>query len=209
MLTSSSNATFRVEFFANPPGTVQGEIFLGAINVTTGAGGTAGFSAGLASTVPAGQLITSTATDPAGNTSPFSTASAVTTTDSVGDGIPDAWRAAFFGGPGNTTNSHSCATCDPDGDGLTNLQEFHPGTNPTNSSSVVRITAIQPSGADVVVSFPSVLGKIYRVEMKDDITLATWTLLADQITGTGGLISITDPGAASLSKRFYHALVLP
>jgi titin len=208
-LTSSSNVTFRVEFFANPPGGVQGKTFLGAINVTTGGGGTASFSAGLASTVPVGQLITTTATDPAGNTSPFSTAFAVTTTDSVGDGIPDAWRAAFFGSPGNTTNSQSCATCDLDGDGLTNLQEFHAGTNPTNSASVIRITVVQPSGADVVVSFPSVPGKIYRVEMKDDVTLATWTLLADQITGTGNLISITDPGATSLPKRFYHALVLP
>jgi hypothetical protein len=211
MLTSNSNVTYRIEFFANPsaPGNVQGKTFLGAINVTTGGGGTASFSAGLASTVPVGQLITATATDPTGNTSPFSTAFAVTTTDSVGDGIPDAWRAAFFSGPGNTTNSQSCAACDPDGDGLTNLQEFHAGTNPTNSSSVVRITAIQPSGADVVVSFPSVQGKIYRIEMKDDVTLATWTLLADQITGTGNLIPITDPGAASLAKRFYRALVLP
>jgi titin len=209
MLTSSSNATFRIEFFANPPGTVQGKNFLGAINATTGGGGTVTFSAGLASTVPVGQLITTTATDPSGNTSPFSAAQAVTTTDSVGDGIPDAWRAAFFGGSGTTTNNRSCAACDPDHDGLTNLQEFHAGTNPTNSASVIRITSVQPSGADVVVSFPSVLGKLYRVEMKDDITLATWTLLADQIAGTGSVIPITDPGAAALPKRFYRADVLP
>jgi len=208
-LSSSASSACRVEFFANPPSTIQGKNFLGAISVTTGGSGTASFSAGLASTVPAGQLITATATDPTGNTSPFSTAVAVTETDSVGDGIPDAWRAAFFGGSGTTTNKQSCAACDPDGDGLTNLQEFHAGTDPKNSSSVIRIATIQASGADVVVSFPSVLGKLYRVEMKDDITLTTWTLLADQIAGTGSVIPITDPGAASLPKRFYRADVLP
>ena len=48
-------------------------------------------------------------------------------TDSVGDGITDAWRAAYFGGDGTTTNSQSCATCDPDGDGMSNLQEYPRG----------------------------------------------------------------------------------
>jgi hypothetical protein len=43
----------------------------------------------------------------------------------IGDGIPDWWRVKYFG---TTTNSASCASCDPDGDGLTNLQEYN-GTN--------------------------------------------------------------------------------
>jgi hypothetical protein len=50
---------------------------------------------------------------------------------------------------------------------------------------------------------------MYRVEKKDDLTLATWTLLVDQIVGTGGPLVITDPGAATLPKRFYRADVLP
>ncbi len=41
------------------------------------------------------------------------------------------------------------------------------------------------------------------------MTLATWTLLVDQIVGTGSPIAITDPGAATLSKRFYRVDVLP
>jgi len=35
-------------------------------------------------------------------------------TDSVGDGISDWWRARYFASSGTTTNSQSCATCDPD-----------------------------------------------------------------------------------------------
>lgn len=51
--------------------------------------------------------------------------------DSVGDGISDWWRVLYFGGNGTTTNASSCATCDPDGDGMNNLTEFLDGTVPT------------------------------------------------------------------------------
>jgi hypothetical protein len=54
--------------------------------------------------------------------------------DSIGDGIPDWWRQQYFGSAA-TTNSSSCASCDPDGDGYSNLQEYNAGTVPTNSAS--------------------------------------------------------------------------
>lgn len=74
---------------------------------------------------------------------------------------------------------------------------------------VLRVSAVEKIGSDARVSFPSVAGYVYRIEMKDDMTLPTWTLLADQIPGTGGVIQITDPGAATLPKRFYRIVVLP
>jgi hypothetical protein len=210
-LASSSNATFRIEFFASPVGTVnvQGETFLGAINATTGNDGTVNFSAGLGSTVPASAFITATAIDPGGNTSPFSPAVIVTTTSTVGDGIPDLWRKTYFLGTGTTTNSQSCASCDPDGDGFSNLQEFYAGTNPTNSSSAFRVSAVQDGASGATIIFPSIAGKIYRVDMRNDMVLSPWTLLADQIVGTGGTIQIIDPSAIGLSKRFYRVYVLP
>ncbi len=55
-------------------------------------------------------------------------------TDTVGDGIPDWWRIKYFGGSGTTTNNLSCATCDPDGDGINNLQEYQYFTDPTVSN---------------------------------------------------------------------------
>jgi hypothetical protein len=210
-LASSSNATFRIEFFASPAGTVnvQGETFLGAINATTGNGGTVNFTAGLGSTVPEGAFITATATDPGGNTSPFSSPVTVTTTSTVGDGIPDLWRKTYFGGTGTTTNSQSCASCDPDGDGFSNLQEFYAGTNPTNASSAFRVSTVQDGVSGAIISFPTVAGKIYRVDMRNDMVLSPWTLLADQIVGTGGTIQIVDSSAIGLSKRFYRVDVLP
>ena len=75
-LNSTPSTTFRLEFFSNaacdPLGFGEGQTFLGATSVTTDAGGNATFS-GLVFTLTAGQsLITSTATDPLGNTSEFS-----------------------------------------------------------------------------------------------------------------------------------------
>ncbi|HVM59640.1 MAG TPA: M12 family metallopeptidase [Verrucomicrobiae bacterium] len=209
-LASSSNTTFRIEFFSNPAGTVdvQGQTFLGAINVMTGNGGTVTFNAGLTPTVSAGELIAATATDPRGNTSPFSPAVSATAISSVGDNIPDLWRKTYFGGTGMTTNGQTCASCDPDGDGFTNLQEFYSGTDPTKTSSELRVTAVQESGSGVMISFTTVAGKIYRVEMKSDMMLPAWTLLADQIVGPGGTFQITDPSALSQSKRFYRVDVL-
>jgi hypothetical protein len=210
-LASSSNATFRIEFFASPVGTVnmQGETFLGAINATTVNGGTVNFTAGLGSTVPEGAFITATATDPNGNTSPFSSSVTVTTTDSVGDGIPDLWRKTYFGGTGMTTNSRSCASCDPDGVGFSNLQAFYAGINPTEPSTAFRVSTVQEGVSGAIISFPSVAGRIYRVDMRNDMVLSPWTLLVDQIVGTGSTILIIDPGAIGLSKRFYRVDVLP
>lgn len=69
--------------------------------------------------------------------------------DSVGDGIPDWWRALYFGGSGGTTNSHSSATGDPDGDGVGNLQEYLADTDPTNAASRLVVTHVAEQGSTV------------------------------------------------------------
>lgn len=72
-LQGQSNATYRVEFFANPGldavGYGQGQMFLGAAGVVTGAGGSGTFAASFSGAYP---FVAATATDPAGNTSEFS-----------------------------------------------------------------------------------------------------------------------------------------
>ena len=131
--------------------------------------------------------------------------------DSVGDGIPDAWRAQYFSNQptnninGTTTNSVSCATCDPDGDGMNNLQEYLAGTDPTNPASFFHVTAVQPSGANYLVSFTSVTGKVYDVESSIDLVTGTWSVVTNNLAGNNGTIQITDPGAAVVPQRFYRA----
>ncbi len=75
-LNSTPSTEFRLEFFANsacdPSGHGEGESFLGSTEVTTDGSGDASFTVTLPTTVPAGQFITATATDPGNNTSEFS-----------------------------------------------------------------------------------------------------------------------------------------
>jgi alpha-D-xyloside xylohydrolase len=128
--------------------------------------------------------------------------------DSVGDGISDSWRETHFGDQ-TTTNSLSCATCDADGDGLTNEQEYHAGTGPQNSLNLLRVTSVAPAGADLMVTFDTVVGMKYRIEHRDDLVAGTWLTLTNGVAGTGGSVPINDPGAAALPRRFYRVWLLP
>jgi hypothetical protein len=66
--------------------------------------------------------------------------------DSRGCGMPDSWQLEYFG---NLTQN---ADGDYDGDGVSNLQEFLDGTNPTNAASALYRITLYNDGGDVVVS---------------------------------------------------------
>lgn len=76
-LNSTPNSTFRLEFFISPAagssGFGEGEVFIGATNVTTDASGNASFNTGFA-TDPGRRAYSARATDSSGNTSEFSPA---------------------------------------------------------------------------------------------------------------------------------------
>ncbi len=74
-MAGAPNATLALEFFASVGGSAANpaaEAFLGGVSVTTDAGGAAAISFSAGTLVPAGRLITATATDAAGNTSELS-----------------------------------------------------------------------------------------------------------------------------------------
>jgi hypothetical protein len=83
-LTSEPSTTFTLDFYASaaPDRSLygQGERYLGATTLTTPASGEASFSVALAAASNAGEWISATATDPAGNTSEFSMARPLPTT---------------------------------------------------------------------------------------------------------------------------------
>lgn len=83
-LNSRANTTYRIEFFSSPTsdatGFGEGARFLGFVSVRTNSTGNASFTATLAISVTPGQVISATATDPAGNTSEFSRTRAITAT---------------------------------------------------------------------------------------------------------------------------------
>lgn len=121
--------------------------------------------------------------------------------DSVGDGIPNAWRAQFFGGNGTSTNGNSCAMCDPDHDGVPNAHEYTADTNPTNALSYFRVQAITPppfAGA----SFLSSAGRAYTLFARTNLASGAWHTVPGQtnIPGTGGLLTLTNPAPAGAQE---------
>lgn len=115
------------------------------------------------------------------------------------------WRLANFGSVGNSGDAADSA--DPDGDGWTNGQEFLSGTDPKSRASLLRIDQMQASGNDMNVSFPTVLGRTYRVERSANLLEGSWVTVRDNVAGTGGDVSITDPGEAGHERRFYRIVV--
>jgi len=56
------------------------------------------------------------------------------------------------------------AAADPDGDGLSNEQEYLAGTSPTNSTSALKITAIDRVGSDIRITWTTVEGHGYVLQ---------------------------------------------
>jgi len=67
----------------------------------------------------------------------------------VGDGIVNGWKQQYSLDPLDP----SLAKEDTDGDGMNNLQEYIAGTDPTNSSSALRVVGVARQGSDVLVSW--------------------------------------------------------
>lgn len=132
---SNPNATFRLEFFSSPAcdssGYGEGKSFIGSINVTTDGSGnvTGGFSAAFNVAVSNGAAITSTATDPANNTSEFSQCVSLTGPCSYSVS-PASDSFAGNGGAGsfNVTVAAGCSWTATSNVGWINITSGSPGS---------------------------------------------------------------------------------
>jgi uncharacterized repeat protein (TIGR01451 family) len=75
------------------------------------------------------------------------------------------WAAAI-----EWARADSGPNADPDGDGLTNFQEYLSGTDPLSANSVLRITRVSPVSDGLEVSWSSETGKVYTVQMSTSLT---------------------------------------
>jgi T5SS/PEP-CTERM-associated repeat protein len=78
-----------------------------------------------------------------------------------------------------------------------------------STDSVPQIVSISVVGSDLQVQFTTANSPTYVFEYTDSLENQSWNPIIS-VTGSGGIMSATDPGAASLPHRFYRVrLVVP
>jgi autotransporter-associated beta strand protein len=122
------------------------------------------------------------------------------------NGIPDAWESLY---------GISNANADDDGDGMSNLQEYFANTNPTNSSSAIRITSVSVNGdGHATISWQSTGGTRYRVTYAEGDAASPFTDIVRPVNqemdpstiGNVSNQSYTDDLPASLSGNRYFRI---
>ena len=78
-----------------------------------------------------------------------------------------------------------------------------------NLGNDLGITGLQTVGGDALINLITGSNRFYRVDYTTNLVSAIWTTLTNNIPGTGGVVTVTDPGAASKTNRFYRAAIMP
>ena len=113
------------------------------------------------------------------------------TIDLNANGMSDIWEL-IYGASGLAPNG------DADGDGVSNGLEAIAGTNPFDSNSAPRISAIAQSGTNFTVSMACALGKQYQLQsllaLSNGIA-ALWTNEMTLVARTGTVVTLTAPAS--------------
>lgn len=118
--------------------------------------------------------------------------------DGFSDGLPDNWMTQFFGSANASVNPNA----DADGDGVSNLNEFRLGTNPTNAASVLRFTSVSPTN----VSWLATPYELYEIEASTNLT--NWFRAGNPVLPTTTNGSFTN-FSASTNRLFFRVLRVP
>jgi len=119
------------------------------------------------------------------------------------DGLPDAWETQFWPA---TDHPDAAPGLDPDGDGLTNLEEWLAGTVPTEVASRLAVETLLDTGEGWALRFQAVAGRDYTVEVLDDLSAGVWRRLVDvETVAEDVLLEVVDPELGG-DTRYYRVL---
>ncbi|MGA2786043.1 MAG: hypothetical protein ABSF60_00805 [Verrucomicrobiota bacterium] len=124
--------------------------------------------------------------------------------DSDGDGIPDWWMIKYFGHPTGQAGDLSLAQDDADGDGMSNLQEFLAGTDPTDPASVLTVHITPYAPGTNVLNWATAPGKNfhYQVLSATNLSNPVWAVFPGSVGAIGSQLYLNVP--ATNSQRFFR-----
>lgn len=125
------------------------------------------------------------------------------TNDRDGDGMPDAWELAHKLDPDNPDD----AAEDADDDGSTNLHEYLTGTDPRDPASLLKLTVVRSQDGTLNLQFPTVAGRSYTVEFRNESPVGVWAGLQDfSPEPTNGITELVDSSPTHSAQRFYRVV---
>ena len=114
------------------------------------------------------------------------------------NGISNIWKTI-----------HNAAALDPnadaDGDGFSNGQEALAGTDPFDSNSYPRISAVIYSNGTFNVSFPCAVGKRYQLQSVQLWGSTNWVNETDLVARASGTVAFTVP--ANLQTKYFRIAI--
>ena len=122
--------------------------------------------------------------------------------DTDNDGMPDDWETLHFSGLGVAG-----ATSDFDSDGFADVAEYAAGTDPRDGNSFLRFsTPIEVKNETVVLRWPSVPGRRYRIE-KSNGDPSEWKPVAKGLLSRSPALEYTDLRIDNGKPVFYRLVV--
>ena len=127
----------------------------------------------------------------------------------------EQWQVDYFG---STTNAAADPNFDPDGDGMSNTNEFLSGTDPTNSLSALRIVSAVRQSNDVRITWKTAGGRTNAVQTAAGSANGSYTTnfvdIGNSITIIPGNGDVTTNyadtgGATNTPTRYYRVRVVP
>jgi len=124
------------------------------------------------------------------------------TVDSDTNNLPDWWEGQYFGHLGVDLGA------DPDHDGLSNLQEYLAGTEPTNAASVMALCAVTNAPAvasnGFAVSWWSVAGRTYTLTRSTNLLVGFTYNVRTNIPATPPANTEVDTNVTGPGPWFYR-----
>ena len=125
--------------------------------------------------------------------------------DSDSDHLPDDWEIAFR----LRADDPSDGAEDPDGDTMTNLQEYMAGTDPKNALSFLKLEGFISRGVNLLLSFSAVSNKTYTVQSSKSGDPAIWINLISFDAATSNRVIVVTNSIPGVSAPSYYRLQTP